>query len=141
MKAFYKMNNNEKARLIADLFPDDLPAMVDTIKATCIHFKNNEEALRRDWASTFSVDFWFEIISDLSEIFSEANSELLKSHRIYFAGMLFDGYRTLVSVYALYKFSETNGCSLSLKKAIQLLFVSLDLGPLNSAQINVETKI
>jgi len=49
MKALNQLTNTDKGKLLHELFPDEMPALLDHIQAVCTHFKANREAYAKTW--------------------------------------------------------------------------------------------
>jgi len=44
MKTINQLTNMDKAKLLHELFPDEIPALLENIQSVCTHFKANREA-------------------------------------------------------------------------------------------------
>lgn len=51
MKALDKFENTDKLRLLYDLFPQEMPFVLNDILAFCEDFKNNIDEYRKSWNS------------------------------------------------------------------------------------------
>ncbi len=47
MKAINQLTNTDKAKLLHELFPDEIPALLEDIQAVCAHFKAIKTPMQR----------------------------------------------------------------------------------------------
>ncbi|MNU14565.1 hypothetical protein D3C71_26780 [compost metagenome] len=122
MKTIEELTNVEKAKLLAGLFKQALPELVDCLESGCKTYLENESETRPCWShGIISADFWFAQVRDLQEHLVKYKLDMSKSVHV-FAEHGFYGYRSLVSVQILLDYTETNEAPSKLSTAIQLLF-------------------
>lgn len=49
MKKLKDLDNTAKARLLHDLFPEEIPALIENLKRVCAEFKEREAHYRSTW--------------------------------------------------------------------------------------------
>jgi len=122
MKALQHMNNVEKGKLLADLFPEQLPNIKAFIEQETACFIQREDYIRNLWSETFlSPNFWFGVVRDVEKIIKKYGSKLTKNSRL-FADQLFDGYNEIYTIYCLIGYTTQEFCNYNLKQAIYLFF-------------------
>jgi len=58
MKSLNSLSGSEKARLLHELFPQEIPALLEHISKFCSDFKAEKEHYRTQWKSGFmSFDY------------------------------------------------------------------------------------
>jgi len=122
MKALQQMNNVERGKLLADLFPEQLSNIKDYIEQVTAYFLKSEDYIRNLWRDTaLTSNFWFGIVKDFDKITNKYGSKLTKNSRL-FADQLFDGYNEIYTVYCLIEYAGKEGCNYNLQQAVYLLF-------------------
>lgn len=122
MKNLEKMNNVEKGKFLADLFPEELPNITRFIEQEIEHFMKNEENIKNHWTAKLVTDaFWFQLVLDVQKAIKQCGNRLHRNHR-WFADQLFDGYNALFTIYCLVEYSAKPFCNHKLRQGIHLLF-------------------
>ncbi|MBO9676313.1 MAG: hypothetical protein J7577_22925 [Sphingobacteriaceae bacterium] len=122
MKALNKMDNVDKGRLLADLFPLELANITQYIQREAEQIRKQEQFIRTHWASTlFNVNFWFSLLENVDKKIKKNGTQLHKKHR-WFADQLFDGYDALFTLYCLQELAIKKDCNRELAQAIHLFF-------------------
>jgi hypothetical protein len=106
MQTLHNLNNVQRAKLLFDLLPADIPAFVDFTKSLAEQAKENSDALREKWQTPLlNVEMWIRLAQAVHEAIEKYGSKLFKSGRL-FSDQLFDGYTALFSVHCLQQFVE-----------------------------------
>lgn len=122
MKTLENMNNVEKGKFLADLFPEELPNITQFIQQEIAHFSKNEADIRRHWTGNLVTHgFWFQLVQNIESAIKQCGNRLHRNHR-WFADQLFDGYNALFTIYCLVEYTSKNECNHKLRQAIHLLF-------------------
>ena len=123
MRALDKMNNVERAYLLAKLFPDTLKELTAFVQEETERFRAQEEYMRSIWAdkTLLTADFWFGLVGNTEQILKRYNVMLHRSLRV-FSDQLFDGYNAIFLTNCLIEYAERENCDRKLKEAIHLLF-------------------
>lgn len=123
MKALDKMNNVERAYLLAKLFPDTLKELTAFVQQETERFRTQEEYMRSIWAdkTLITADFWFGLVSNTEQILKRYNVMLHRNMRV-FSDQLFDGYNAIFLTNCLVEYAGREECDCKLKEAIHLLF-------------------
>lgn len=105
MKAVNEMNNVERGKLLADLFPSELQGILDAIPLIYKMLSDNKEEIAGNWDNgLITFDFWLSLANRIDGIIAKEGKQLLKSRR--FSDQLFDGYNALFTIDCIVKYSE-----------------------------------
>lgn len=105
MKAVNEMNNVERGKLLADLFPSEVQGILDAIPLIYKMLSDNKEEIADNWENgMITFDFWFSLANRIDGIISKEGKQLLKSRR--FSDQLFDGYNALFTIDCIVKYAE-----------------------------------
>ena len=134
MKTLHKMNNLDRAYLLARLFPEELKGLIEFFKKKAELFINNREKVYRHWTEQhISAEHWFEFIDNFERRYNKNGTRLYRNRRT-FRDQLFDGYDALFTIHAIIHYTEHKECSRELKHAIYMLFGSQKLININLNQ-------
>ncbi|MDX2001818.1 MAG: hypothetical protein SFW35_05275 [Chitinophagales bacterium] len=101
MRPLENLINVEKAKLLHELFPQEIPALLAYAGSMCLTIQEEEQLLRSKWDNgLFTVDAW---ISFVKEVGNKINryGQRLHTQSSLFADQLFDGYLALYMVHCL----------------------------------------
>lgn len=123
MQTLHNLNNVQRAKLLFDLLPADIPAFVDFTKSLAEQAKENSDALREKWQTPLlNVEMWIRLAQAVHESIDKYGIKLSKSGRL-FSDQLFDGYLALFSVHCLQQFVQhTELKEPRFKAAVAVLF-------------------
>ena len=97
------MNNVDKGRLLATLFPEQPKGILDSLTAGHAFLTENEEALRTTWGNDLlTFDFWYVQATEVANTVNRHSRALTKSSSL-FADQLFDGYNALFTIDCIVK--------------------------------------
>lgn len=106
MQTLDHLNNVQRAKLLFELLPADIPAFVDFTKSLAQRVKENPDALREKWQTPLlNIEMWVRLARAVHEAIEKYGIKLSKSGRL-FSDQLFDGYTALFSVHCLQQFVE-----------------------------------
>lgn len=95
------MNNVEKAKLLHELLPAEIPAFLQFTEGMCHTIREEEATQRANWQDGFlSFDFWLQLIGQTEKTIEKYGMQLHKNSRL-FADQLFEGYMALFLVHCL----------------------------------------
>ncbi len=101
MKTLENLNNVEKGKLMHELFPKEIPALLEFVHGMCATIKENEPEQRRQWEhGLFGFDFWLSLVSDVEKKINQYGMKLHSSSKL-FSDQLFDGYLAIYMVHCL----------------------------------------
>lgn len=123
MKPLEQLVNVEKARLLHQLFPDEIPAFLQYMQGVCENIREQEPQQRRQWDNgLFSFDFWMSLVTGAEKKLMQYNGRLHKRSSL-FADQLFDGYMAVYTVHCLTLYTQTkNHPNRKFTLAVDLLF-------------------
>lgn len=106
MKTRHKMNNVERGKLLADLFPDELQGVLDAIPLIYEVLSKNKADIISKWNNPLiTFDSWYRLATGVNTVVAEQGAKLLKSRR--FADELFDGYYAFFTIDCIVKYAGT----------------------------------
>ncbi len=101
MKPLEELTNVEKARLLHQLFPEEIPALLQYIEGVSQSIQERAPQERAAWTNgSFSFDCWLSLISDSQRSIRHYGNRLHSNSRL-FADQLFDGYLAVYMVHCL----------------------------------------
>lgn len=101
MKSLDKMNNVEKAKLLHELFPQEIPGYLENMKQLIELIQINPDTLRAHWeGQLLSIAQWEKLAQRAKEILEKYGNKLHQKSRL-FSDQLFDGYLALFSIHCL----------------------------------------
>jgi len=118
-----QFTNVDKAALLHQLFPAEIPALLDFITGMCGAIKENEQRNRDAWDDGFmSFDYWLHLLNESEALIASKGQSMIKS-RLVFSEQLFSGYTALfvnhcISVYTKVKVHPNPKFTL----AVELIF-------------------
>ncbi len=104
MKALTEFTNVDKAALLHQLFPEEIPDLLDFITGMCQSIKEKEALYRFSWDNgLMSFDFWLRLLNSSELMIAQKRNSLIKSHLI-FSEQLFSDHKAIflnhcISVY------------------------------------------
>lgn len=123
MKPLNNLNTVERAKLLHELFPDEIPDILKYVKCLSITIEKEKEMLNSKWNNQlFSFAFWLSLAKDAEKKIDQYGEKLHKSSRL-FADQLFDGYAALYLAHCLIQLiTQQEYQNKKFAKAVQLLF-------------------
>lgn len=107
MKPLKNMNNVEKGKLLATLFPEQVRDILDNLKATYVFLTENEETLRNSWDNALlPFDFWYRQAAEVAATVDKHGEALKKSSSL-FADRLFNGYNAIYTIDCIAKQAQS----------------------------------
>ena len=124
MKPLDNLNNVERAKLLHELFPNEVPAILKYVKSLSIITEEEKEMLNSKWDNQlFSFSFWLSLAKNAQKKIDQYGEKLHKSSRL-FAHQLFDGNAALCLAHCLIQFtSQQKHQNKKFAKAVELLFI------------------
>ena len=121
MKPLQNLNNVEKGKLLAALFPEQVQGILDSLQQACQFLTDNEDAIRSSWDNTFvPFEFWYRVAGNVADAIIRNGKSLTKSSSL-FADHLFDGHNALFTIDCIIKQAKHNE-NLKYRQAVALLF-------------------
>lgn len=138
------MNNIEKGRLLAGLFPERLPDILQAVQDGYADLTQNEQTLRTLWDnSLFRFDIWYRLAAGAADTVNCFGGSPAKS-TLQLTEKLFAGHTAVYTIdclarqaYALPDVSENT----TYKAAVRMLFDHYIAAPLQGSSTDVEPKI
>lgn len=122
MKPLETLTGSEKARLLHELFPEEMPALLDDLAEFCQHFSENKEDYQKHWQKGFmSFDYWYNLSEETAGLLKKHKFNMVKSSRV-FSDQLYFTYTSLFVTDRIIKYAEKTSANEKFKQAVILLF-------------------
>ncbi len=122
MKELTKMTNTEKARLLHDLFPEEMPHLLEYMLTICADLKENEESHRQNWTSgIMTFNLWLRLSEQAAMLIKKFRRDMEKSSRIFSYQLCF-GYTAVYLNDQIIKYAAQEIQHPKFKLAINLLY-------------------
>ena len=123
MKPLEKLINVEKAKLLHELFPQEIPALLSYVSQVCATIREDTQLIREQWDNgLLTVEAWLSFTEEVDKKIKRYGNYLYKQSRV-FADQLFDGYLSLYMVHCLNLYITTRQHeNYKFVQAIDLLF-------------------
>ena len=97
------MNNKEKGKLVAALFPEQVAGILESLTAAYKFLTDNEDTLRTTWDNgMLPFDFWYRQAAEVAAVVQRHSKPLAKSSSL-FSEQLFSGYHALFTIDCIVK--------------------------------------
>lgn len=126
MPALNQMHNVHRAKLLSELFPEEIPAFLDFAKELSDGITAAPDDLRKEWKANpiIGPGDWLNFAAETSSIISQYKIKLAKSPKV-FADQLFDGMMALYTSNCLAQYAKDSSTNEHFKLAVELLFTLL----------------
>lgn len=122
MKALIDLTNTEKARLLHDLFPEELPLFLEHLNDICIDFEERKELHLKEWDSGFMpFHYWLALSNETAGLLKRHKFSMAKSSRV-FSDQLFFTYTSLSVNDRIVKYADHVSENKKYKIAVDLLY-------------------
>lgn len=123
MNSLHNFTNVDKAALLHQLFPQEIPALLEFISGMCQSIREEEDRNRKAWDDGFmSFDFWLSLLKETEQILKAKRQKMKDSHRV-FSDQLFSGYTALFVNHCIWVYTSTRTPSNpKFTLAVRLLF-------------------
>lgn len=123
MKPLNNLTSIEKAQMLHQLFPDEIPAFLTFIHNMSVTIKEEEDQHRKLWDNgLFDFDFWLGLVNEADKKINQYGDKLIMDYRL-FADQLFDGYPAVYLVHCLMVYTtQREHPNEKFTQAVDLLF-------------------
>lgn len=123
MKALIELTNTGKARLLFDLFPEELPLFLDHLNKVCIDFEERKETYLKFWDSGFvSFPFWLSLSNETLAILKRHKFNMAKSSRVFSDQLFFTNTYMFVND-RIVKYADHTTENKRFKIAVDMLYM------------------
>lgn len=121
MKPFDELNIIDKARLLHELFPDEIKGFIEFMLQTTNAIATGQQNIKANWGGKqFTTDGWVELAKETDRRIVR-NFDALQKNKQRFGDQLFDGYTGLFTVQCMREYM--NVCeSNKFAEAMKFLF-------------------
>jgi hypothetical protein len=111
MKTLKSLNNIQKAKLLHDLFHDEIPDFLKFLKGECETIITTAEQIKADWKSNFfTAELWISLAEQTSQTLQKQQNDLQNSSFL-FSEQLFLGFGAAFLSHQLWRYTETQECT------------------------------
>ncbi|MNK28375.1 hypothetical protein D3C87_467490 [compost metagenome] len=122
MKRLIDLTNTTKAKLLFDLFPEELPLFLEHLNNVCVDLEERKEVLLKEWNNGFiSFHFWFALSNETLGILKRHKFNMMKSSTV-FADQLFFSNTYMFVNDRIVKYAERKSENNKFKIAVDLLY-------------------
>lgn len=105
MKPLEQLLNVEKGKLLFELFPEDMPAVLQYAKSMSLTIQEEQEKIHLNWQNgLMSFDLWLSLAIQAEQVINKYGRQLEKSSSL-FSDQLFDGYLAAYMAHCLIQFT------------------------------------
>jgi len=123
MKSIEQLTNVEKAKIIFDLFRNEIPEFLDYTQHVADKVAQGKEELIANWTNPFlSYQQWLDLSERVASAIKKYGKNLTKSGNL-FADQLFDGYLAIFSNHCVEQYSINKAQSAKFRQAIDLFYL------------------
>ncbi len=126
MKSLNQFTNTDKGKFLHELFPDEIPALLDDIQAVYANFKANKETYVKTWDfGLMSFDMWLQLAEQADKLINKHRTNMERSSKV-FSKQLFHSldYTVLFVNDRIIKYAEGKSENNKFKQAVALLFTT-----------------
>lgn len=126
MTALINLNNIGKAKLLHELFPDEIPQLLDHISNVCADLKANNEAYQSTWDfRLMTFDMWLTLAEQTETLINRHRTSMVKSSKV-FSEQLFHSfdYTVVFMNDRIVKYAESQSGNSKFKQGVALLYNS-----------------
>jgi len=124
MKPLNNFRNTDRGKLLHELFPDEIPVLLDHIKEVCADLKANREEYASTWDfGLMTFDTWLSLAENAEKRITRYRANMIKSSKV-FADQLFHSYDYTVLFVndRIVKYAQGKSEDSKFKQAVALLF-------------------
>jgi len=125
MQPLNNLTHVEKAKLLFQFFPSEIPAFIVFEKWLAEKLILDKKTIEMEWGrenSPFTFPFWLSLAEDTVKRIEKNDTTLAQSSNR-FADQLFDGYNAFFSIHCLNVFAKSQKCeSKQFALAVELFF-------------------
>lgn len=102
------LDHIQRAKLLHDLFPEEIPRVLNFIAETCAVINTHPQIIRANWKNQqFTVDLWLVLARDV-EYTIKRHGKNLEIRDVIFAGQLFNGLLSVLLIHCLIQYVVYN---------------------------------
>jgi hypothetical protein len=125
MKTIEQLTNIDKAKIIFDLFKEEIPEFLNYLQGMAEKIAHDEDELIANWSNPFlSYHQWLNLSKQVSATVKRYGKNLEKSDNT-FAEQLFGGYAAIFSNHCLEKYGNHKSKSPRFPQAMALFYTPL----------------
>ena len=84
MKSITQLDNTAKAKLLHELFPEEVKPFIDHLKQVCLDFEQHQQQYRESWDfGFFSFDEWLSLSRQTMQRIEKFEFNIVRSSKIF----------------------------------------------------------
>ena len=122
MKPLDQLTNCEKGKMLHELFPLEMPTLIQFIQETCNMIEREKDIIKLEWDNQLlTAEFWFDLSAKVHLSIESHANKLGRSSR-FFASQFFNGPVVIFIVDCISKYGSAKANHPRFPKAVELLF-------------------
>lgn len=122
MEALQNLTNTAKQKLLHELFPQEIPKLLDNLQQVCTCMQEHREGYAKNWSfGLMSFEAWLSLAIQTEEILNKYRKRMEKSSRVFSEQFCFS-YTVLFVNDRIIKYASSECKNEKFKQAVTLLF-------------------
>ena len=122
MNRLTQLDNTAKAKLLHELFPEEIPALVENIKSVCSAFEQGQDEYRATWDfGFFSFDEWLSLSRQTAERVAKFEFNIIRSSKVFSDQLCFNLQALFVND-RIIKYADQVSTNEKFKLMVQVLY-------------------
>ncbi|PSK90844.1 hypothetical protein [Taibaiella chishuiensis] len=122
MKPLHNLDNTGKGRLLAELFPLEIPRIIAYMKEAYANMVNHEQQIKEGWTNGFiTANFWYQNAAEVMKVLDKWKNPEVVSIRV-FSDQLFHDLRAIYTIDCIVKYAEDKCDYPKFQKMVSILF-------------------
>ncbi|WP_134089023.1 hypothetical protein [Olivibacter sp. XZL3] len=123
MKAIDELTNTDKAKLIHQLFPEEIAPLLEYTSSFCVRLPENRAVYESEWSnkSIITFSFWLHLAGETEKLIKRLKYDMIKSRHV-FAEQLCFNHNAIFFNKCLVRYAKEKSINDKFKKAIDLLY-------------------
>jgi len=122
MKSLTQLDNSGKARLLHELFPEEIPAVLEDLQKVCADIQQKQDAYRQRWDfGLVSFDEWLYLCRETADTLKKHKFTMVKNSRV-FSDQLTFGYKVLFANDRFIKCAQSLNTNKKFKQMVEILY-------------------
>lgn len=124
MKPLEELTNTDKAKIIHQLFPEEIPLLLDDILAFCKDFRERKEEFKNSWSehSIVSFEYWQALSIETEKLITRLRFNMVRSYHV-FGDQLSYSHSVFFFNDRLVKYAEKVSTNEKFKLAVSLFYL------------------
>lgn len=123
MKSIDELTNTDKAKLIHQLFPEEIAPLLEYTTSLYVSLSENRAVYQREWSkkSIITFSFWLHLAGETEKLIKRLKYDMIKSRHV-FAEQLCFNHNAIFFNECLVSYAKEKSINDKFKKAVDLLY-------------------